>query len=68
MDFFRRKTFHRRTVDTFGSGDQVAAVHAAREFDYRPAVIIAQLQLRTPLFQRTTNYGHFGKASLPWEN
>lgn len=55
-------------VDTFGTGDQVAAEHAAQEFDYRPAAIIAQLQLRTPLFHHTTNYGHFGKASLPWEN
>jgi S-adenosylmethionine synthetase len=55
-------------VDTFGTGDPVAAEHFARQFDHRPAAIIAQLQLRTPLFQRTTNYGHFGKAGLPWEN
>jgi S-adenosylmethionine synthetase len=54
-------------VDTFGTGDQAAAEHFAAQFDYRPAAIIERLQLRTPLFQRTTNYGHFGKAGLPWE-
>jgi S-adenosylmethionine synthetase len=55
-------------VETFGTGDQAAAEHAAQLFDYRPAAIIEQLLLRTPLFQGTTNYGHFGKADLPWEN
>ena len=45
-----------------------AAEAFARSFDHRPAAIIAQLHLRTPLFRRTTNYGHFGKAGLPWEN
>lgn len=55
-------------VDTFGTGDPVAAEQFARQFDYRPAAIIEQLQLRTPLFSSTTNYGHFGKAGLPWEN
>jgi S-adenosylmethionine synthetase len=55
-------------VDTFGTGDPVAAEHFARQFDYRPAAIIAQLNLRSPLFRSTTNYGHFGKAGLPWEN
>jgi S-adenosylmethionine synthetase len=55
-------------VDTFGTGDQDSAEQFARTFDYRPAAIIDQLQLRTPLFSSTTNYGHFGKAGLPWEN
>ncbi len=55
-------------VDTFGTGDQAAAERFVRQFDYRPAAIIEQLQLRTPLFRSTTNYGHFGKAGLPWEN
>lgn len=55
-------------VNTFGAGDQAAAEQFAKQFDYRPAAIIERLQLRTPLFQRTTNYGHFGKAGLPWEN
>ncbi len=54
-------------VDTFGTGDPVEAERVARSFDYRPAAIIEQLQLRTPLFASTTHYGHFGKAGLPWE-
>ncbi len=53
-------------VDTYGTGDTVAAEQFARQFDYRPAAIIEQLHLRTPLFSSTTNYGHFGKAGLPW--
>ena len=55
-------------VETFGTGDQAAAEHLARSFDHRPAAIIAQLGLQAPLYRSTTNYGHFGKAGLPWEN
>ena len=36
-------------------------------FDYTPQGIIKELNLRTPLFTKTTNYGHFGKKELPWE-
>ena len=25
------------------------------------------LGLREPIFRKTTNYGHFTKADLPWE-
>ena len=55
-------------VDTFGTGDTDAALHFAQGFDLRPAAIIERLRLDTPLFARTTNHGHFGKAGLPWEN
>lgn len=54
-------------VDTRGTGDDAAALHFAKTFDYRPAAIIERLGLRSPLYRRTTNYGHFGKADLPWE-
>lgn len=54
-------------VETFGTGDQAAAEHLARTFDHRPQAIIEQLGLTAPLYGRTTNYGHFGKAGLPWE-
>ena len=54
-------------VDTFGTGDVATAERFAKQFDYRPAQIIERLQLRTPLFSRTTNYGHFGKPDMPWE-
>jgi S-adenosylmethionine synthetase len=54
-------------VDTFGTGDQQAAEHLARRYDYSPAAIIEQLGLLAPIYSHTTNYGHFGKAGLPWE-
>jgi S-adenosylmethionine synthetase len=54
-------------VETFGTGDQAAAEHLAGSFDYRPAAIIEQLGLRAPIFSASTNYGHFGKAGMPWE-
>ena len=54
-------------VDTFGTGDEVAAAEFVRHFDFRPAAIVERLDLLRPIYRRTTNYGHFGKADLPWE-
>jgi len=28
---------------------------------------VKQLDLLRPIYRSTTNYGHFGKADLPWE-
>jgi S-adenosylmethionine synthetase len=28
---------------------------------------VKQLDLLRPIYRETTNYGHFGKAGLPWE-
>ena len=39
----------------------------AENFDFRPANIIEELELLQPIYRQTTNYGHFGKAGLPWE-
>lgn len=54
-------------VDTWGTGDKEKAEAFARTFDYRPAAITRTLSLAQPIYSRTTNYGHFGKADLPWE-
>ena len=54
-------------VQTFGTGDQAAAEAFVRGFDFRPAAIIERLDLLRPIYRRTTNYGHFGRAGLPWE-
>ncbi len=54
-------------VDTFGTGDPAAAAEFVRGFDFRPAAIIERLDLLRPIYRRTTNYGHFGKPDLPWE-
>ena len=40
-----------------------------RVFSFQPADIIDQLNLRRPIYSKTTNYGHFGKSDkdLTWE-
>ena len=55
------------SVDTFGTGNQRAAEGFVRSFDFRPAAIIERLGLLRPIYRTTTNYGHFGRPGLPWE-
>ncbi|MBI4441065.1 methionine adenosyltransferase [Candidatus Woesearchaeota archaeon] len=38
-----------------------------KHFDLRPRAIIESLQLLQPIYRKTTNYGHFGKPDMPWE-
>ncbi|NBD38001.1 MAG: methionine adenosyltransferase [Verrucomicrobia bacterium] len=57
-------------VDTFDTGKAPAEEisKAVREiFDFRPANIVKELDLLRPIYRSSTNYGHFGKAELPWE-
>ena len=57
-------------VDTFGTGKVPGEeiTKAVREvFDFRPANIVKELDLLRPIFRQSTNYGHFGKAEMPWE-
>jgi len=54
-------------VDTFGTGDEKAAVALVKTFDFRPAAIVERLGLLRPIYRKTTNYGHFGRPGLPWE-
>ena len=59
-------------VDTFGTGvapdEEIAAV-VETVFDLTPKGIIEALQLRRPIYRKTTNYGHFGReeAEFVWE-
>jgi len=60
------------SVDTFGTATVpeskiVRAVN--RVFSFLPSDIIDQLDLRRPIYLKTTNYGHFGKSdpALTWE-
>jgi S-adenosylmethionine synthetase len=55
-------------VETFGTGDNREAMEFAYRFDFRPSAIIERLDLLRPIDRQTTNYGHFGKKELPWEN
>lgn len=36
-------------------------------FDLRPAAIIDRLDLRRPIYEKTSAYGHFGQKGFPWE-
>jgi len=54
-------------VDTAGTGDEGAVLDFALGFDFRPAAIIERLDLLRPIYRGTTNYGHFGRPGLPWE-
>ncbi|HVT74270.1 MAG TPA: methionine adenosyltransferase [Lacunisphaera sp.] len=57
-------------VDTMGTGkvaDERIARAVTKVFGFKPAEIIRQLNLLRPIYRQTTNYGHFGKAGLPWE-
>ncbi len=59
-------------VDTQGTGrlpdDQIAAL-VEKHFDFRPAAIIRDLDLRRPIYRKTAAYGHFGRedADFLWE-
>jgi S-adenosylmethionine synthetase len=57
-------------VETFGT-EQVAPEkieNVIQEvFDFRPASIIDNLQLRKPVFGATAAYGHFGRPEFSWE-
>jgi S-adenosylmethionine synthetase len=54
-------------VNTFGTGDECAVAEYVKTFDLRPAAMIEQLNLLRPIYRQTTNYGHFGRPGLPWE-
>ncbi|MEA3287520.1 MAG: methionine adenosyltransferase [Candidatus Marinimicrobia bacterium] len=36
-------------------------------FPLKPAEIIEHLDLKRPLYQQTSSYGHFGRDEFPWE-
>jgi S-adenosylmethionine synthetase len=58
------------SVDTFGTGqvsDEKIAAAVKKVFGFKPAEIIKQLDLLRPIYAKTTNYGHFGKPGLSWE-
>ncbi|PVD39590.1 hypothetical protein C0Q70_02225 [Pomacea canaliculata] len=38
-----------------------------KNFDLRPGKIVSELQLRSPIYQKTAVYGHFGRQEFPWE-
>ena len=57
-------------IETFGTSikKEEELVELIKEkFDLTPNGIINYLNLKQPIYTKTTNYGHFGKKDLPWE-
>ena len=57
-------------INTFGTGkksDEELVNLIKEKFDLTPNGIIEYLNLKEPIYTKTTNYGHFGKGGLPWE-
>ena len=59
-------------IDTKGTGvlpDEKLADIVCKAFDFRPASIIRDLDLRKPIYRKTSNYGHFGREDqgFAWE-
>lgn len=57
-------------VETYGTAHVDEAViieRVLKAFSFKPADMESVLGLRRPIFTRSTNYGHFTKADLPWE-
>ena len=57
-------------VNTFGTNkipeeDIIKIIE--EKFDLTPNGIIKYLDLKKPIYTKTTNYGHFGKEEMPWE-
>ena len=56
-------------ADSFGTGDDEAIVRMISErYDLTPKGIIRFLDLKRPIYGKTSAYGHFGKKGLPWED
>ena len=54
-------------VDTFGTGrisDDLLISLVRRNFDFRPAAMIRDLELRKPQYRRVAAYGHMGRIDL----
>ncbi len=59
-------------ADTFGTGkvsDEIIAKAIEKVFDFRPASIIKDLDLRRPQYRQLAAYGHMGREELgvAWE-
>lgn len=59
-----------KTIDVFGTGttsQQDIEKFAEGLIDTSVKGIVDGLDLRRPIYQQTSAYGHFGKEGLPWE-
>jgi len=56
------------TIRTPDGNDQELYNYITKNVDLTPKGIIDRFDLFRPIYGETTNYGHFGKHYLPWEN
>merc|ERR1712055_976252 len=57
-------------VDSYGTSSRTneeLTEIVTKNFDLRPGAIVKALDLRKPIFQSTTAYGHFGRPGFTWE-
>lgn len=57
-------------LTSYGTGnkpDQELLDIVNKNFDLRPGVIVKELGLKRPIYQKTAAYGHFGRPEFPWE-
>jgi len=60
------------TVESFGTAkvdEELIEKLVNKHFDFRPAAILRDLDLRRPIYRKTAAYGHFGRHDIdaPWE-
>ncbi|XP_043534638.1 S-adenosylmethionine synthase-like isoform X2 [Chiloscyllium plagiosum] len=48
-------------------GDKALMEIVKNNFDLRPGMIVRDLNLKKPIYQKTACYGHFGRSEFPWE-
>merc|ERR1712048_255754 len=57
-------------VDSYGTSNksqQELTEIVRKNFDLRPGKIVKDLELKKPIFQNTSSYGHFGRPEFSWE-
>ena len=57
-------------VDTFGTGkfdDEKLLEIVKKNFNFEVGNIISELDLRKPVYHKTSCYGHFGDPQFTWE-
>jgi len=57
-------------VSSYGTGvktDSELLDIVKNNFDLRPGVIVKELDLKRPIYQKTASYGHFGRPDFTWE-
>lgn len=58
------------TVFSYGTSEKTSKELTdivKKNFDLRPGRIVKDLQMKQPIFQATSTYGHFGRDQFTWE-